>query len=148
MLVFYTSRTHMVLEGRAYIRATSIVTSRSFLNNSCRFKMHLVTRRRDRNQLPEFTNISVFKWGKNNSTRITLVYHEFANFFESYTPGFNIDVISNLTEMAPVIVKACMVPSARHLHSRWCITPGIGRLIKSDVMKNWCHFPTKSTQSC
>ena len=37
--------------------------------------------------------------------------------------------------MAPVIVKACMVPRARHLHSWWYTTPDIGRLIKSDAMK-------------
>ena len=69
-----------VLEMRAAWRADPIVTPRDTLNDgNCRFTMAVVKGHGARDALPEISNITVFTFGKRNSTTIKHVYNESAD---------------------------------------------------------------------
>ena len=66
----------------------------------------------------------------------------------SYAVHFDINKLSNLTELVQEIGLMCMMPRACLHYTRYYLTPDICNLTKPLLWRNWYHFPPKSTQSC
>ena len=82
MLVFSTLKANVVLEARAGLPATPIVTSLVPLNEGNyrpTILMPILKGCFAHEALPHPFNIGIFKWSKNNSTTIKHIYNEAAN---------------------------------------------------------------------
>ena len=79
--------------------------------------MHVAKGRGALDLLSEITSFSVFRCGESNSTSTLPDYNEYANFIESYAVLFDINLLSKLMLMVPVIGMEGTVSHTRLLEA-------------------------------